>query len=551
MSIRKPPARRRGLVLSASLLMLMFGYSNCHPGVQGSSSPVQQSSLDPNAEEASHPVSKFEREAGPKVALDPRRLSPGSGGSVQGKATTGSDDFTIPRGMRLAIVVDNQCLRTRAKARASGQLKPTAPALAEKAQSIAQAPALPEMKIQAYGFVNPSDASYSEIMGEAENDPCVLRVAHDDAIQLINPSPERTATEPFTEPFQKATLNMATNDPALSYQRHLASIKATSGWSVFHSPSRGIRRDVVVAVVDSGIDSAHPDLAANMWRDGQGRFGYDFSNNDSDPTDDDGHGTHVAGLIGAVADNSTGGVGIMGKRIKLMGMKVLDAQGAGTPSTVANAIRWAADSGADVINLSLEGPATSDTGGVIASAMQYAAGKNVVIVAAAGNKQLNLSTLTPANAIIPATYTVNIPGSIAVASIDAITGMRSPFSNFSNQIIPIAAPGSDGTPGSNGLWSTWPTVLRGVSTAGYVEQAGTSMAAPLVSGSAALTIGILRSENIPITNAQVIQLLLQSAVKNPALATEVIGGATVDVDRLARLIRSRYLMDGDAGTEAP
>jgi hypothetical protein len=455
-----------------------------------------------------------------KIELDPTtlRLAPVAAPPGGAPAKTSGDEIVIPEGLPIFVLVDHECISRR---------KPstTAP-LSEKAARESSIKRVDSLRFQAYGIRNPKAKSLRELTAEADEDECVLHVANDFSISV-----------------RPLSLSWVTNDPGFALQRHHAPIKSSQAWDVFLSPGRGIRRDVNVAVVDSGIDHTHGDLADNMWRGGAGLGGIDLINGDNNPMDDNGHGTHVAGLIGAVANNGLGVAGVMGRNMKMMAVKVFDAQGSGAVSTVVNGIRWAADNGADVINLSMELPSASTA---IRDAMNYASGKGAVIVAAAGNSGNQLSA---SFFVSPASYATQVNGALAVTSTDVNGGRRSSFSNYSSTLVQISAPGSEDSGARSGLISTFPRDSEGRNLYGRSE--GTSMAAPLVAGAAALVIGTLRTEGLIPSNATVTSLIRSSARSNPDLLSEVQGGATLDLDRLGRSVKWRYLIENDGGTESP
>jgi len=208
----------------------------------------------------------------------------------------------------------------------------------------------------------------------------------------------------------------------------------------------------VIAIVDSGVTATHEDLAGKVLP------GADFvtSSGACAGVDPNGHGTHVAG-IAAAADNQVGGLG-GAPRAAILPVKVLNAQGSGLNSTVANGIVWATDNGADVINLSLGGTTQSSA---MLNAVAWATNHNVVVVAAAGNDGT-------ATTIYPAAY--DNQGAIAVASTDQ-NGNKSSFSNYGAS-VDVAAPGS-------GIIST-------LNNGGYGSKSGTSMATPFVAALTAL-----------------------------------------------------------------
>lgn len=210
-------------------------------------------------------------------------------------------------------------------------------------------------------------------------------------------------------------------------------------------------RSITVAVIDSGICSNHPDL--------QGRIlpGFDFVDNDNDPTDVFGHGCGVAGVIAA---NSNNGLGIAGvaPNAQIMPLRVLNEVGLGNYSNIANAIVYAVDNGANIINLSLAGSTSS---AILEAAVAYAVDNGVVVIAAAGNSGVE-------GAFFPAAY----PSVIAVGSVDPVTFEHSRFSNFGAD-IDVWAPGRD--------------ILTTNMAGDYEFVSGTSFAAPIVAGITAMS----------------------------------------------------------------
>lgn len=208
---------------------------------------------------------------------------------------------------------------------------------------------------------------------------------------------------------------------------------------------------VTVAVVDTGVN-AHAEFGARLLP------GYDAVEKDSTPQDDNGHGTAVAGAIGAAGNN---GEGIAGAnwQVRLLPVRVLDAKGAGFDTDIADGIVWAVDNGADVINLSLAGPGTTD---VLDSAVRYATTRGVLVVAAAGNE----STTEPQ-------YPAAAPGVLAVGATAADRKVAQ-FSNYGHW-VDMVAPGVG--------------IVTTSHTGGYVQHNGTSFAAPLVAGAASLVLG--------------------------------------------------------------
>jgi subtilisin family serine protease len=266
----------------------------------------------------------------------------------------------------------------------------------------------------------------------------------------------------------------APSDRAFAAQWQLttdAAMGARSGWNV------ATAGNVVVAVIDTGAQLDHPDLAANLWTNtgeiaGNGIdddangfvddvHGYDFAGKDADPSDENGHGTNVAGIIGARGNNGTGVTGVAW-RARLMIVRVLDASGSGSVYDVARGIRYAVANGARIVNLSMAGP---DDDPSLEGAIAEAQAAGVLIVAAAGNNGADLDTRAAFPASSPA---ANV---IAVASTDE-DGKLAPGSAFGARTVDVTAPGEN-------IDSTEPH-------GGYGVRSGTSQAAAHVSGVLAL-----------------------------------------------------------------
>lgn len=229
--------------------------------------------------------------------------------------------------------------------------------------------------------------------------------------------------------------------------------------------------DVIVAVVDSGISHVHPEFAGRILPCVSPTTGQpdicDFVNNDSDPADDRGHGTHVSGIVAAAINNNTGSTGIA-PGVKILPVKVLNSSGIGTTANTASGIIYATDHGARIINLSL-GFITNAA--VLGEAVNYAASRNILVVAAAGNAGGG------GYVFYPAAY----EASFAVGATTVGDNLWV-LSNY-NDYLDIAAPGEN-------IWSTDWTSTNPIT---YTKRSGTSMAAPHVSGLAAL-IWSLRPE---------------------------------------------------------
>ncbi len=293
----------------------------------------------------------------------------------------------------------------------------------------------------------------------------------------------------YAEPNYIARKTVVPDDTRYTEQWALPLMQLPRAWEATTTGT-----DVIIAILDTGIDYGHPDLAANMWvnpgevpDDGQDNDGngyvddihgilLDGGRTSGDPMDDDtadSHGTHVAGIAAAVGNNNTGITGINWSA-RLMAVKVLHGpQGEGTALDIATGIRYAVDRGAAVINLSLGFIGYSQT---LADAIAYADDKGVLVISAAGNDGIDLSGQTE----MPAT--LRLPNNIAVAATTRYERLAG-YSNYGRAVIDVAAPGGSYLTANGAILSTMsPIAGQGL----YATAAGTSMAAPQVAGLAAL-----------------------------------------------------------------
>jgi serine protease len=292
----------------------------------------------------------------------------------------------------------------------------------------------------------------------------------------------------YAEPNYMAYMDMVPNDGYYKFQWHLdnssgSGINAEEAWDIADGSG------IIVAVIDTGIAQNAPDL-------GNTKFvaGYDFINGDADPSDDNGHGTHVAGTIAQSTNNSYGTAGVA-YGAALMPLKALNKSGGGSHTAIANSIYYAANNGAHVINMSLGGAVGSDT---LRNAVKYAFEKGVTIIAAAGNESSNLPHY-------PSSYNEYV---ISVGATD-YNSKLSYYSNYGSD-VDILAPGGDINADLNNdgygdgvLQQTFERQNR----FGFYFFQGTSMAAPHVAGAAALVL----SKNNALSPDKVRESLLSGA----------------------------------------
>ena len=292
-----------------------------------------------------------------------------------------------------------------------------------------------------------------------------------------------------------------------------ADIDAPEGWNVRSSAGA-----VIVAVIDTGIKTTHQDLAANMWRnsaeiagnkiddDANGFvddiFGCDAYNNDGDPTDDQGHGSHCAGTIGGTGNNGIGVTGVAWG-VKLMGCKFLSATGSGADSDAVRCIDYARSKGAKVLSNSWGG---GGAGVSLQAAIERTRTAGLIFVAAAGNDGIN-TDISPS---YPASLaTDNIVSVAATTRTDTLAS----FSNYGSVTTDLGAPG-------DGIYSTVST-----SDTAYATYSGTSMATPHVAGVLALLMAQFPTESY----SSIITRLMNGTDKIPALAGKTKSGGRLNL----------------------
>ena len=397
-------------------------------------------------------------------------------------------------------------------AAATARLDPAQPRLLVRFQPGATA----DERAAAVGSVG---GAVDRVLGELGVTRIAIRIPDDPASDEVGLTALRLSRQPavlMVEPDSTGSVQLAPNDPFYltdpSFgigQWGLRIAHVDQAWDVVRgSPS------ITVAVIDTGIDPNHPDLA------GVALPGTSFLTS-PDPTcaalppgstlDDNGHGTHVAGIIAA---NGNNGIGIAGVAfgVKILPIKALDCQGSGLMSDVASAVTWATDHGARIINISL---GSSSAQATLQSAIQYAVARGVFVVAAAGNCGGAVSTrcATVNEPQYPGAY----PEAFAVAATDS-SDQHAAFSNV-DAYVALAAPGVR-------IYSTTPTYPTTLSranpgTSTYAAFSGTSQASPFVAGVAAL----LLSRDPTLTVQQLGDRLRASSDDLGALGTDPVFGA--------------------------
>lgn len=322
--------------------------------------------------------------------------------------------------------------------------------------------------------------------------------------------------------FRKASLP---NDPGISSQWSIFNTKLSDLWN-----SKGYNcSSVTVAIVDTGVDYSHEDLAGNIKinsneipgnnidDDSNGfkddYYGYDFAYDDSDPNDGDGHGTHVAGIVGAVINNGKGIAGVCD--VKILPVKVLDDRGDGYISDVVEGIYYAVNMGAKVVNLSMEAN-TSDSSyiNLFTNAITYARNKGVMVVTAAGNSGKDLSSST----VLPASLRNNNLNMIVAGSYSSANSI-SYFSNVGGLVVDIFAPGED-------IYSTFKNNT-------YYTDTGTSMSVPFITG----LVAFLYSQEPNLSFQDVRNRLYNSTIKNSNFTGYSYCDGKIDASKLFNTIQ--------------
>ncbi|WP_257347025.1 S8 family peptidase [Pseudalkalibacillus decolorationis] len=265
----------------------------------------------------------------------------------------------------------------------------------------------------------------------------------------------------YAEPNYIYIQNQINDQLYQQYQWNLPAIQTNEGWNL----TRG-NENVVIAVIDTGVDMQHPDLV-NRLTDG-----YNVLTDSPLPNDDNGHGTHVAGIIASETNNGLGIAGLTWYN-QIMPIKAMNGEGYGTSFNVSKGIRWATDHGADIINMSLGNYKASKA---MEEAINYANENDVILVAASGNENTNQTS-----------YPAGFDGVLGVAAVNP-SMKRAPFSNY-GKYVDVSAPGVD-------IASTY---LDGQ----YAALSGTSMATPHVAALA----GLIRSLYPDLTNNEVITII--------------------------------------------
>lgn len=332
-------------------------------------------------------------------------------------------------------------------------------------------------------IVEPVETVSSQTVDTLMNDDAVVYAAPDYIMSIpTNETVRIVAASTDTE---------TPTDPLWGHLWGMKNINANKVWRTHREAS-----NVIVAVIDTGVDYNHPDLKNNMWTK-NGSHGFDFFDDDDTPLDEQGHGTHVAGTIGAEGNNNVGVVGVCWKT-QIMAMRFLGPDGSGSTADAVKCIDWAVANGAHVLCNSWAGP---DNSRELAAAITRAEQRGVLFVAAAGNT-VNRGNNNDAAPYYPAAFPNG--NMITVGAID-VNNAAGTFTHYGKISVDIGAPGV-------GIVSSMPNNR-------YAELDGTSMAAPHVAGAAALVWAkaYAMPTQSPEQMKRVRDLILQNARPVPSL----------------------------------
>ena len=364
--------------------------------------------------------------------------------------------------------------------------------------------------------VQVTETSLKNAMKVYENNPDVLYVEPDYRISL---SPVEKSASYGQGQASYSTASGWPDDPGFPLQWGLenagqapfygkpgADISAKTAWGATTGSST-----VTIALIDTGVDYNHPDLAANIWKnsgeylngaddDGNGYIddirGWNFVSKNSDPMDDNGHGTHCAGTLAAIGNNGIGTAGV-GWNLKIMPLKFLDSKGNGYTSDAISAILYATQKGIPIISCSFSGPGESQ------ALKEVIDSSSALFICAAGNSGASSDISPQYPAAYPSSQIISVAAS---TSSDTLAS----FSNYGTSSVDLAAPGE--------------TIYSTARAGGYSYLSGTSMAVPYVTGTAAL----LKTLNPSLTTAQIKSRILGSVDIIPALSGKVATGGRLN-----------------------
>ena len=518
-------------------LALVFGYSNCSKTFHNANGG------------ASENLSCLRKTIGLKATAEPTNqsdLSVFTTGKLQlGRSIASTDSYKgsteqLPEGTALSILAKNECLRSDLSQRISQQWISSD----QKRSSLVR---------QAYSVKLSKSWSFQDLSQAINLDPCILGVTYEHEYQVT-----------------------AYNDPNSTYQIHQEALNDDVAYQQFYHASYGISNQTVkVAIIDTGVDTTHPDLSQKLYQFGGNGAGVNVLVSEGDPDrynlsdiSPQSHGTHMAGIVAASANNGVGVYGIAPFNVEIMAIGVFRLNGSGVTTTnsslVYNAMEIAIQNNVDIVNLSLGKSCTigDDTCGddgrdiLYEEALKYAVRNGVFVSLAAGNSTTGSPQLITTTGFtgIPARYGQGLStdsdgdgyidsedgfnGIMTVGSIASSTGELARYSFYSPTLVEIMAYGSQVSQAnvSVGIYST---VRQDLGSYGRLE--GTSMAAPMVAGAAAMIQAWhLTHYGTKLTPKELEIIMAAGSASTAGLSSYVASGRYLDLAELATTAQTYF-----------
>ena len=376
-------------------------------------------------------------------------------------------------------------------------------------------PVHPSMRRHSFQFHTREDMTAADLESLAKSEQCILSVSAYDGSQ-----DKLLAFEDWE-----------TKDTHADKQRWVKDIKLDQAMEEFFHEDYGIKKDVNIGVMDTGIYFFHEDLGEpHIWKQSNGLIGFNGTAPDTDALDSapqhGAHGSQIAGFISALPGNDTGIMGMFQRNVKLMALKMSDDDGRMGSAYRYNAMEFAAANGADVINMSFGFNYNDNTFKQMVE--DYVADGGFVAVAAGNDGK----RITSNSRFYPSAWSSSIDGLMGVGSTNSGSEAKSGFSNYGTQEVEIFAPGGNvfTTKAVNGNeWGTY-----------YGRTNGTSFSSPILAGAAGLVIGMLKTHDISYTAADIEDILGAGAREVDGLKSYAKDGRYLDLMKLAEEIFERY-----------
>lgn len=376
-------------------------------------------------------------------------------------------------------------------------------------------PVHPSMRRHSFRFHTREDMAATTLEELARSERCILSISAYDGSQ-----DKLLAFEDWES-----------KDTHADKQRWVKDIKLDQAMEEFFHEDYGIKQDVNIGVMDTGVYFFHDDLGdPHLWKQPNGLIGFNGTDPDSDALDSaaehGAHGTQIAGFISALPGNDTGIMGMFQRNVKLMALKMSDDDGQMSSAYRYNAMEFAAANGADVINMSF-GFNYSDT--TFKQMIEDYVDNGGFVAVAAGNDN---ARITSSSRFYPSAWSSSIDGLMGVGSTNSGSETKSGFSNYGTQEVEIFAPGGNvfTTKAVNGnQWGTY-----------YGRTNGTSFSSPILAGAAGLVIGMLKTHEISYTAADIEEILGAGAREVDGLKNYGKQGRYLDLMKLVEEVFERY-----------